>query len=69
MNFTTFALSDAYNSDYVKRAWMVPPVERSGDDLNIADYNKVNFKNSLEKHYGGDFNRKFCLINRLFFPL
>ena len=50
---------------------MVPPVERSGDNLNIADYNKVTFKNSNETHYGGDFNRKFffstlaCLSSKI----
>lgn len=66
MNSTT-AILDAYSSDYVKLAWMVPPVERSGDDLHITNYNKVSFNPSNETHYGGDFNRKFCLGNRFFF--
>ena len=64
---STAAFLDAYSSDYVKLAWMVPPVERSGDDLHITNYNKVSFNSSNETHYGGDFNRKFCLVNRLFF--
>ena len=66
---STAALLDAYSSDYVKLAWMVPPVERSGDDLHITNYNKVSFNSSNETHYGGDFNRKFCLVNRMFFFL
>ena len=59
---------DAYSRDYVKLAWMEPPVERSGDDLHIADYHKVSFKNSIETHYGGDFGRKFFfLVSRMLF--
>ena len=59
---------DAYSRDYVKLAWMEPPVERSGDDLHIADYHKVSLKNSTETHCGGDFTRKFFfLVSRMFF--
>lgn len=66
---STAGILDAYSSDYVKLAWMVPPVERSGDDLHITNYNKVSFNPSNETHYGGDFNRKFCLGSRFFFLL
>ena len=66
---STAGILDAYSRDYVKLAWMVPPVERSGDDLHITNYNKVSFNPSNETHYGGDFNRKFCLGSRFFFFL
>ena len=59
---------NAYFRDYVKLAWMEPPVERSGDDLHIVDYHKVSLKNSTETHCGGDFTRKFFfLVSRMFF--
>ena len=57
-----YCVLDAYSRDYVKLAWMEPPVERSGDDLHITDYHKVSFKTSSGTDYIGDFNRKFLSL-------
>lgn len=49
----------AYSQHYVNLSWMDPPFERSGENLHIADYNKVTLEATTEVHYSGDFGQSF----------
>jgi len=54
-----YIIPDAYDLNYVTLQWMDNAIERSGTNLHVADYHKVEFKQSKQIHVNGDYGQSF----------